>query len=83
MSAEFAEQPKIVEEPEEKLMIQIFLHKSGGVRVQGSIITDPMAFFGLMEIAKQSVFDHLKKISETKIIKGNGGIMNFARRLGR
>lgn len=72
------------EEPDEKLMIQVYLTKEGAVKVQGAIINDPMAFYGLMEMANQSVMDYHKMKSQSKIIKGNGhGIMDFARRFNR
>ena len=68
-----------VEKPDEKQVLSIFITKDGKVRVQGTIITDLMAFYGLMEVAKNCVTDMHREANKNKIVKPNGSIINFVR----
>lgn len=60
---------------DESVALQIILTKDGGVRIQGPVLADRMASYGLLEIAK----DMIREMHTPKIIKPNGGILNFAR----
>lgn len=71
-------QPQIDNEPDEKVVMQLILTKSGQLRVIGSVINDKILSYGLLELAK-STLEKFWKESESKIIKSPGGIMGFVR----
>lgn len=62
-------------QPEEKIVMQIILTRSGQVKVQGGIIADKIASYGLLQCA----IEEIRKYNEPKIVKPVGGVMNFIR----
>ena len=65
-----------VEQPLEKVVLQIILTKDGQVKVSG-MIHDKVVALGFLELAKHTLHEHWKS-QEVKIHKP-GGIMNFVR----
>lgn len=64
-------------QPEETVVFQIVLTKDGGMKVQGPMLADRTACYGLLETAKDMVRD----MHTPKILKpNNGSMINFARR---
>ena len=66
-------------QPEEKIVMQIILTRGGQVKVQGGIIADKIAAYGLLQCAIEEV----RKFNEPKIVKPVGGVMNFIRGNGK
>ena len=78
MTDEISEKPAETQ-PDEKIVMQIILTRSGQVKVQGGIIADKIAAYGLLQCA----IEEIRKHNEPKIVKPVGGVMNFIRGNGK
>ena len=62
-------------QPEQTIMFQIAMDKSGNIGIGGVAIGDKAVCYGLMEVAK----DMLREMHSPKIVKPIGGLMNHLR----
>lgn len=62
-------------QPEEQIVMQIYLSRDGQLRVKTPILNDKTACYGILELAKDAIRDAHKP----QIVKPNGAIMNFIR----
>ena len=62
-------------QPEQTVMFQIVLDKSGNIGIGGIAVGDKTMAYGLLEAAK----DILRDMHQPKLIKPTGGIMNFVK----
>lgn len=53
--------PAEVEEPEQKLMLQIFLTRQGQLLVNSVFLKDKILCYGLLELAKETIQDASKE----------------------
>lgn len=64
-------------QPDQRVIMEIILTKTGDIQVRG-LIDDKTMCLGIIEVAKLKLQDHWKSL-ETKLVKPNGGIINFMR----
>lgn len=76
MTDEIKNETNFEGQPDQKVVMQIFITKEGKVRVSG-MIDDKTIALGLLEVAKMELQEHWARL-ETKIVKPNG-IMGFVR----
>ena len=62
-------------QPEQTVMFQIVLDKSGNIGIGGLAVGDKAMAYGLHEASK----DIIRDMHQPKIVKSNGGIMNFVK----
>lgn len=67
MSAEKIEAQETPKEPTERVVIQISLTKQGQVKVEGLCLNDKTMTYGLLEMAKEAVYEMHKKSKESQI----------------
>lgn len=60
-------------QPEETVVLQIILTKNGAVKIQGPMLVDRTACYGLLETAK----DMVREMHAPKIVKPFGGLMKM------
>ncbi len=66
-------------QPEETIIMQIFVTRNGEMKIQSPLMNDKMALYGILETAK----DAIRELHAPKIVRPTGGIMGFVRGNGR
>lgn len=63
----------------QSVILTIIMNPDGTIRVDGPI-NNKVLSYGMLDLAKDAIFEHHMKLIQSKLIKPNGhGIMDFVR----